>query len=151
MGNRGNVSWFLTLIFTSRPNHPPAISRIHHPHFPVKIICVSSSVVVVVVQEIKLMDLDAANDVYASYLIYVKLAQLAQDRDIALNLDEYSSNLGDVPYPGFGSGRTGAKLARAVGVEGPTPSQETVLGLFVAGQSVPVIASSMGIKDGTVL
>lgn len=90
--------------------------------------------------------IDAANDTYASYLIYQTLARLASERGIDLDLDEFSTNQGDVPDS------LGAKMApRASGSLSPTPAQERVIGLFIAGEEVGVIASSMGIKEGTVL
>lgn len=97
-------------------------------------------------------DLDAANDVYASYLIYQALDRLAKERGIDLNLDEFSSNQGDVPSNPDGSGDPMARMARrGSGSLGPTPAQERVIGLFIGGENVDVIASSMGIKEGTIL
>ena len=90
--------------------------------------------------------IDAANDTYASYLIYQTLVRLAHDRGIDLDLDEFSTDQGDIPES------LGAKMARrSSGSLAPTPAQERVIGLFVAGEEVGVIASSMGIKEGTVL
>lgn len=100
---------------------------------------------------------DGANDVYASYLIYDRLLTLARDRSINLNLDEFCSNLGDIPRQSTGPitsgpGSRSAVLARRMsGSLGPTPAQERTLGMFISGQGPEEIAATMGIKHGTVL
>jgi hypothetical protein len=96
--------------------------------------------------------LDAANDVYASLLIYEKLIALGKERRIEVNRRSLCSDHGEfegiIPRPISPNGQVVPHIAGR-GSLSPTPAQTRTIAMFIEGRSVEAIALEMGVKRTT--
>nr|XP_031861093.1 uncharacterized protein CI109_003453 [Kwoniella shandongensis]KAA5528165.1 hypothetical protein CI109_003453 [Kwoniella shandongensis] len=99
----------------------------------------------------------AANDVYSSLQIFLKLRSLAEQRGIPLNLDSYCSSVGvpltlAKPKSANTTNSTGPVLEGLTipeGIKPPSPAQLSALTSFLEGTGIVEIASTRGIKLST--
>jgi len=95
---------------------------------------------------------DAANDVYASLLIYEKLIALGEERGIEVDRRSMCSDHGDfqdiIPRPISPNGQVTPHIAGR-GSLSPTPAQTRTIALFIEGKTVDAIAREMGVKRTT--
>ena len=97
--------------------------------------------------------IDAANDVYASLLIYEKLIALGKERGIEVDRRNLCSDHGEfrdvIPRPISQNGEVTPHIAGR-GSLSPTPTQTRTIAMFIEGKSTKEIADEMGVKRGTV-
>jgi len=95
--------------------------------------------------------LDAANDVYASLLIYEKLIALGKEREIEVDRRSMCSDHGEfknIPRPVSPNGEVVPHIAGR-GSLSPSPAQTRTIALFMEGKTVDAIALEMGVKRTT--
>ena len=98
---------------------------------------------------------DAANDVYASLLIYEKLMAMGQERSITVDRRSLCSDHGDyqahIPRPISPTGvRTPIMAKRNSTSPDPSPTQARTIAMFMEGKSTEDIRLEMGIKRSSV-
>ena len=95
--------------------------------------------------------LDAANDVYASLLIYEKLIALGKEREIEVDrrsMCSYHGEFKNIPRPVSPNGEVVPHIAGR-GSLSPSPAQTRTIALFMEGKTVDAIALEMGVKRTT--
>jgi len=96
--------------------------------------------------------LDAANDVYASLLIYEKLIALGKEREIEVDRRSMCSDHGEfkniIPRPISPNGEVVHHIAGR-GSLSPSPAQTRTISLFMEGKTVDAIALEMSVKRTT--
>jgi hypothetical protein len=97
-------------------------------------------------------EIDAANDVYASLLIYEKLIALGKGRGIEVDRRSLCSDHGEfkdiIPRPISPNGQVIPHIAGR-GSLSPSPAQTRTIGMFIEGKGTEQIAQEMGIKRTT--
>ena len=98
---------------------------------------------------------DAANDVYASLLIYEKLMAMGKERSITVDRRSLCSDHGDyqahIPRPTSPSGVRMPMMAKRNSTSpDPSPSQARTIAMFMDGKSTEDIRLEMGIKRSSV-
>jgi hypothetical protein len=97
-------------------------------------------------------EIDAANDVYASLLIYDKLIALGKERGIEVDRRSLCSDHGEfkdiIPRPISQNGQVIPHIAGR-GSLSPSPAQTRTIAMFIEGKSTEQIAQGMGIKRTT--
>jgi hypothetical protein len=95
---------------------------------------------------------DAANDVYASLLIYDKLIALGKERGIEVDRRSLCSDHGEfkdiVPRPISQNGQVLPHIAGR-GSLSPSPAQTRTIAMFIEGKNAEQIAQEMGVKRTT--
>jgi hypothetical protein len=96
--------------------------------------------------------LDAANDVYASLLIYEKLISLGKKRGIEVDRRSLCSDHGEfqdiIPRQTSPNGQIVPHIAGR-GSLSPSPAQTRTIAMFIEGKNIEQIAQEMGIKRAT--
>lgn len=98
---------------------------------------------------------DAANDVYASFMIYRALQNKADQADFVLDPLSFCSHLGDSPLLATATveaGKTGKPISPVIRAipGGPTPSEGRALSLFMSELRTEEVARHLGLKQSTV-
>ncbi|WVO14188.1 hypothetical protein L204_101820 [Cryptococcus depauperatus] len=103
----------------------------------------------------------AANDVFVSIQLFYTFQRLAQERNIKLHLDHYSTTLGmaySKPLSSYNTtgetldtGLSAALAAISTGVKPPTPAKMTALNAFLLGHAINDIATTKSIKNTSVM
>jgi hypothetical protein len=100
----------------------------------------------------KLM-IDAANDVYASLLIYDKLMAMGKEREIEIVRRGMCSDHGNfkdfIPPLVSSNGQVVPHIAGRDGSKSPTAAQSRTIAMFIEGKNTNEIASEMGVKQAT--
>ena len=91
------------------------------------------------------VSVDAANDVYASFQIYLALARRAEGE---LDMRQFCADLGKLPAAAPSTATTSTRIPPAVGMGGPRPSELRALEKFVAGMTTDAIALERWDQDG---
>jgi hypothetical protein len=95
---------------------------------------------------------DAANDVYASLLIYEKLIKLGKERGIEVDRRSLCSDHGEfkdiMPRQTSPNGQVVPHIAGR-GSLSPSPAQTRTIAMFIEGKSTEQIAQEMGVKRAT--
>jgi hypothetical protein len=97
---------------------------------------------------------DAANDVYASYLIYGRLMAMGKERFILVDRRSLCSDHGNfresIPCPTSPNGANTPLMARRNSTSlDPSPAQARTIALFIEGKTTEEVALEMGVKRTT--
>jgi hypothetical protein len=97
--------------------------------------------------------IDAANDVYASLLIYDKLMAMGKEREIEIVRRGMCSDHGNfkdfIPPLVSSNGQVVPHIAGRDGSKSPTAAQSRTIAMFIEGKNTNEIASEMGVKQAT--